>query len=78
MSTKISLHGPQGPVSPMAQKLSFSPQRRTRSGGNPDSRTQRSAASSSSRNTVAKRFAGGNPQTPVTSSQADSIASALK
>ena len=37
-----SLHGPHGPTSPMAQKLSFSPQRRMRDSGSPESFAHRS------------------------------------
>ncbi len=47
-STKISLHGPHGPVSPIAQKLSALPQRWTLPGDRLDSLPQRSNASSSS------------------------------
>ena len=34
-SMMISEHGPQGPVSPMDQKLSFSPKRTMRASGSP-------------------------------------------
>ena len=47
-SKKISVHGPQGPVSPMDQKLDFSPRRVTRSAGTPISWVQMRSASSSS------------------------------
>ena len=49
----ISLHGPQGPVSPISQKLSFSSKRCTRLGGRPLMRRHNPSASSSLRNTVA-------------------------
>ncbi len=47
----ISEHGPQGPVSPIAQKLSFSSRRKMRSAGT--CFLQSLSASSSSRKTVA-------------------------
>ena len=49
----ISLHGPQGPVSPISQKLSFSSKRCTWLGGRPLMRRHNPSASSSLRNTVA-------------------------
>ena len=70
--------GPQGPVSPMAQKLSFSPRRRMRSSENPATRFQRSNASSSSVKTVAMRRARSTPRSLVRNSQAKAMASALK
>ncbi len=47
-SKKISEHGPQGPVSPMRQKLSWSAMRMIRSSGRPAIFFQIVAASSSS------------------------------
>ncbi len=71
-----SEQGPHGPVSPIAQKLSFSPRRRIRSAGR--NCLQSSNASSSSVKTVALSRSLGRPKSSVRSSQQDWIASFLK
>ena len=73
-----SEHGPQGPVSPMAQKLSFSPRRRMRSSLMPATFFHSANASSSSVKTVALSRSFGSPSSPVRSSQQKATASALK
>ena len=82
----ISVHGPHGPVSPISQKLSHFDARSTRSGETPAFSIQmRSASSSAPRpssaspsKTVTHRRSAGRPQTFVSSSQAQVIASSLK
>ncbi len=82
----ISLQGPQGPVSPISQKLSFLPQARTFSASIGVTLVHKFAASSSSGSlsawspakTVAHNRSDSIPQTSVRSSQAHWIASALK
>ena len=59
-SMRISEQGPQGPVSPMDQKLSFSPMPTMREGGSPEIFSQRRAASSSSWKTVAHNLSAGS------------------
>ncbi len=73
-----SEQGPHGPVSPMAQKLSFSPRRRMRSSPRPATDFQSAKASSSSVKTVAFRRSLGSPSSSVSSSQQKRIASSLK
>ncbi len=73
----ISLQGPQGPVGPMAQKLSFSPRRKMRSLRTPID-LHSSSASSSSRNTVTASRSAGSPSVLVTNSHAQAMASFLK
>ena len=77
-SMSISEHGPHGPVSPMAQKLSSSSRRTTLSGEMPVSLGHSSAASSSSRKTVTHSFSLGRPSLSTKNSQANSMASFLK
>ena len=82
----ISEQGPQGPVSPISQKLSLRPKRSTWEGSTSvASRQIRSASSSAGRpsassppKTVTHSRSLGSFQTPVRSSQAHGIASALK
>ena len=62
----------------MAQKFDFSSMRVKRFGSIPIVLIQSSAASSSSLKTVTQSFSGGIFSVPVTKSQANSIASALK
>ncbi len=78
LSMKISESGPQGPVSPMAQKLSSSPMRWIRSGRTPTVSIQICSASSSLSCTVTQRRSPSRPKTSVRSSQAIGMASALK
>ena len=71
-----SLQGPQGPTSPISQKLSFLPKRSTRSGGSGVSSSQSFSASVSAGtpsaalplNTVTWRRSGGRPHTSTSSS----------
>jgi hypothetical protein len=82
----ISVQGPQGPVSPISQKLSFFEKGRTCDGSmSVRSRHRRAASSSAGRpspaspaKTVAHRRSLGRPQTLVRSSQAQAMASSLK
>ncbi len=69
-SKKISVQGPQGPVSPIDQKLSLSPQREKRCADTPMSFNQISAASSSFSYTVIHSFSGGSCKQTVKNSQA--------
>ena len=73
----ISEHGPQGPVSPISQKLSFSSNFNTCDGSISVSDFHRLYASSSSLYTVAHNLALGIFQTSVNNSQAQLIASFL-
>ena len=78
----ISEHGPQGPVSPIAQKFSFAPSSRIRSSltcafQNPCASTSRGTPSSPLKIVTFKRSFG-RPKSPVSSSQAKAIASFLK
>ena len=77
-SMKISESGPQGPVSPIVQKLSSSPMRWMRSGRTPTLSIHSCSASSSPSCTVIQRRSPSRPKTSVSSSQAIGIASALK
>ena len=58
----ISVQGPHGPVSPIAQKFSASPSRKMRLAGTPISFAQIAAASSSSRKTVTTEPARVEPE----------------
>ena len=73
-SKTISLQGPQGPVSPISQKLSFRPSPTIRSGGRPAISCQSSKASRSSsspsRKIVTQSRSFGSSKTSVRSSQA--------
>ena len=82
----ISVQGPQGPVSPISQKLSRRSKRRTWLGSTSVSSSHRRSASSSAGSpsassppkTVTHKRSFGRPQTSVRSSQAHGMASALK
>ena len=82
----ISLQGPQGPVSPISQKLSFLPKARTRSRYYRRHLrpkfcgliVSRQTVFLSPAKTVAHSLSGSISQTFVKSSQAHSMASALK
>ena len=73
-----SEHGPQGPVSPICQKLSASPRRWMRSMGTPTASCQISSASSSEVCTVIQRRSPSNPRSSVTYSHAQGMAFSLK
>ena len=73
----ISEHGPHGPVSPISQKLSFSPNRRIWSGAMSVCARHQSSASSSVVYTVAHSAGLGSFHTSVSNSQAQAIASFL-
>src|SRR4029079_3179120 len=68
-STKISVHGPHGPVSPIAQKLSASPRREIRSLGK--IAAHKLYDSSSLVKTVAYILLGSKPISRVKKSQAN-------
>lgn len=82
----ISVHGPQGPVSPISQKFALRPKRSTRLGSTPAFWIQMRSAStsagspsfSSPPNTVTQRRSFGSPHTSVRSVHAHVIASSLK
>ena len=88
----ISEQGPQGPVSPITQKLSVAEKRKTRSGAAPASAHSRSASSSAGTstmlpsaalklppsNTVNQSRSTGRASSLVRNSQAKAIASRLK
>ena len=82
----ISVQGPQGPVSPISQKLSLRPKKSTCAGSTSvDSFQMRAESSSRGRpsfssppNTVTHSRSRGRPHTFVRSSHAHGIASALK
>ncbi|CAB4912516.1 unannotated protein [freshwater metagenome] len=76
-SKKISVEGPQGPVSPISQKLSLS-SRWILLGSRPTTSVQMPSASSSVTWHVTQRRSPSMPRTSVTNSQAHGIASALK
>ncbi len=74
----VSEQGPHGPVSPIDQKLSASPNRRMRSSPMPATFFQSLMASSSPSSTVALIRSLGSPHFSVISSQQNRIASSLK
>ena len=75
---KISEQGPQGPVSPMDQKLSAVAMRMMRSSEKPAIFFHRFAASSSVWKTVTSSLSLERPNSLVIRVQADSIAPSLK
>ena len=77
-SKKISEHGPQGPVSPMRQKLSSVGMRMMRSSDRPATLRQIAAASSSEVWTVTSSLSAGRPYSLVIRFQANAMASSLK
>ena len=75
---KISEQGPQGPVSPICQKLSEVAMRMILASGKPAILRHSSAASSSVWKTVTRSLSFGRPNSLVIRFQASSIASGLK
>ncbi len=78
LSMKISLQGPQGPISPMLQKLSFSPNLTILSAGIPVISCHSLKASLSSLYIVTHSLSLGRLNSSVKNSHANSIASFLK
>ena len=76
-SKNISVHGPQGPTSPICQKLS-SPSLKILCSGTPISSRQIANASSSEKCTETESFSLSKPMSCVKKFQAKGIASFLK